>query len=102
MICFRAKTDKKVKEKVTCGSYFKLKNKIKTKTKQIKVGIAEREKQREREIFFIFFFFSHFSLRYTEIEPSEFVRVRTKRLYSTRATRGNQKHGILPSFQLKI
>ena len=54
--------------------------------------------------FFIFyyFFFSRFSLRYTEIGPSEFVGARTKVLYSTRATRGNKKHGISPSFQLKF
>ena len=53
--------------------------------------------------YFIFFiFFSHFSFRYTEIGPSEFVGARTKRLYSTRATRGKKKHGISPSFQLKI
>ena len=53
-------------------------------------------------IFFIFFIFSRFSLRYTEIRPSEFVGARNKVLYSTRATHGNQKHGISPSFQLKI
>ena len=53
--------------------------------------------------FFVFFlfFFSHFSFRYTEIGPSEFVGVRTKKLYSTRATHGNKKHGISSSFQLK-
>ena len=49
----------------------------------------------------VFFFFSRFSLRYTEIGPSEFVGTRLKMLYSMRATRGNQKHGISSSFQLK-
>ena len=52
--------------------------------------------------FFLYFIFSRFSLRYTEIGPSEFVGARTKRLYSTRVTCGNQKHGISPSFQLKF
>ena len=54
-------------------------------------------------LFFLFFlFFSRFSLRFTEIGPSEFVEARSKVLYSTRATRGNQKHGISPSFYLKF
>ena len=57
---------------------------------------------RERIDFFYFFFFSRFSLRYTEIGPSEFVGVRRKVLDSTRATHGNKKHKISPSFQLKI
>ena len=71
---------------------------IKTKqSKQKKNGVPEREK-RERKIFFIYFIFSHFSLRYTEIGPSEFVGVRSKVLYSTGATHGNQKHWISPSF----
>ena len=53
---------------------------------------------------FIFYFkvFSRFSLRYTRIGLSEFVETRSKVLYSTRATRGNQKHGISPSFYLKF
>ena len=34
-----------------------------------------------------------------EIGPSEFVGVRSKVLYSMRATFGNQKHGISSSFQ---
>ena len=76
----------------------KIKNKIKTKqSKQKKNGVPEREK-RERKILFIYFIFSRFSLRYTEIGPSEFVEARSKVLYSMRATRGNQKHGISPSF----
>ena len=54
------------------------------------------------DLFILLFFFFHFSLRYTEIGSSEFVGARTKILYSTRATRWNQKHGISPSFQLKI
>ena len=53
--------------------------------------------------YFIFFiFFSRFSLRYTEIGPSEFVGARSKVLYSMRATHENQKHGISPSFYLKF
>ena len=57
---------------------------------------------RERGFFYYFIcIFSRFSLRYTEIGPSAFVRARTKMLYSMRATRENQKHGISPSFQLK-
>ena len=56
------------------------------------------------KFFFIFFifFFSHFSLRFMEIGPSEFVGGRSKVLYSMRATRRNQKHGISPSFYLKF
>ena len=54
-------------------------------------------------LFILFFlFFSRFSLRFTEIGSSEFVEARRKVLYSTRATRGNQKHGISPSFYLKF
>ena len=49
-------------------------------------------------LFLFLFFFSRFSLRFTEIGPSEFVGARSKVLYSMRATRGNQKHGISPSF----
>ena len=45
-----------------------------------------------------FIFFSHFSIRFMEIEPSEFVEVRSNGLYSMRATRRNQKHRISPSF----
>ena len=41
--------------------------------------------------FFFFFIFSRFSLRYTEIGSSELVGARTKRLYSTRATRGKTR-----------
>ena len=81
-----------MKEKGTCGSHLKNKIKTKTKTKQTKVGVIEREKD-----FFIFFFFSRFSIRYMEIGPSKFVGAITKVLYSTRATHGNQKHGISPS-----
>ena len=74
------------------------KNKKKTKqSKQKKNGVPDREK-REREFLFIYFIFSRYSLRYTEIGPSEFVGARSKVLYSMRATRGNQKHRISPSF----
>ena len=51
--------------------------------------------------FYFFIFFSRFSLRYMEIGPLEFVGARSKVLYSTRATHGNKKHRISPSFQLK-
>ena len=56
-------------------------------------------------LFFLFLLFSllsRFSLRFTEIGPSEFFGGRSKVLYSTRATRRNQKHGISPSFYLKF
>ena len=105
MICFGAKTDQEVKENVTCGSRFKKNKKNNNKIKIKREGNGERGRNRERERennFIYLFFFSHFSLRYTEIGPSEFVGARTKRLYSTRATHGNQKHGISPSCQLKF
>ena len=86
MICFGIKTDQEVKEKGTCGSHLKKTNKNKI------------EKQRDKVFFLVFFFFSHFSLRYAEIGPSEFVEARSKVMYSTRATHGNQKHEISPSF----
>ena len=55
------------------------------------------------EKFFYFYFFSfHLFLKFTEIEPSEFVGSRTKVLYATRATRGYHKHGISPIIQVKI
>ena len=82
--------DQEVKKNVTCGSHLKIKQKKKTKTSLPR----EREKQRD----FFYFLFSHFSLRYTEIGPSEFIGVRSKVLYSMRATRGNQKQGISPIF----
>ena len=99
MICFGIKTDQEVKEKGICGSHFK---KIKNNKKTIQTNIKrkagrESEKQKDKDFYFIFFF-SHFSLRYTEIGPSEFVGARSKVLYSTRATLGNQKHWISPSF----
>ena len=68
---------------------------------QIKKKIRrEEEVAGGRKFIFLFFYFflSHFSLRFTEIRPSEFVRGRSKVLYSTRATHGNQKHEISPSF----
>ena len=101
--CFGIKTDQEVKEKGICGSHFKKKKK-KNKTKQTNIkrkADRESEKHKDKDFFFIFFF-SHFSLRYTEIGPSEFVGARSKVLYSTRATLGNQKHGISSSFQLKF
>ena len=49
-------------------------------------------------LFYFIFFLSHFFLRFTEIEPSEFVGARRIGLYSMRATRRNQKHRISPSF----
>ena len=72
---------------------------------QIKKKKEKKNKKKEKQtgkgnvfLFIFLFFFSHFSLRYTEIGPSEFVGVRTKRLYSTKATHGNKKHEISPSF----
>ena len=77
-----------------------LKKIIKIKIKRGRRG--GRASDRVFDLFFLFFIFSRFSLRYMEIGPSEFVGARTKMLYSMRATRGNQKHGISSSFQLKI
>ena len=74
---------------------------------QIKKKRIRREERRNGEssrgrgkvfLFIYYFFFSRFSLRYTEIGPSEFVGARRKVMYSMRATHGNQKHGISPSF----
>ena len=77
---------------------------------KIKIKIKNKRKEKEKDgrgtdsrlvlffIFIIIFIFSRFSLRFTEIGPSEFVGGRSKVLYSMRATRKNQKHGILPSF----
>ena len=95
MICFGIKTDQKVKEKVTCGSHLK-----KKKNHLISYDKEMRERGRAFLFFILFLFllFSHFSLRFTEIGPSEFVGARSKVMYSTRATHGNQKHGISPSF----
>ena len=73
-----------------------LNKKKKNHTNQRKTECREK---REGNIFFYFFyFFSHFSFRYTEIGQSEFVGARSKVLYSMKATRGNKKHGISPSF----
>ena len=88
MICFGAKTDQEVKEKGHVDPTLKKKKqKNKTKTEGGKRG---REEQGRLVLFFFIFIFSRFSLRYTEIGPSEFVAS----LYSTRATHGNQKYGI--------
>ena len=94
MICFRAKTDKEVKEKVTCGSHFKIKQ---NKNKPKQVG-REREKRSVRERFLFYFssLASLFDLRKSDLRISS-GQVR-KVLYSTRATLGNQKQGISPSF----
>ena len=90
-----------MKEKGTCGSHFKIK--IKNKYLVSYMDKETREKEGRTFLFlFLFFFFSRFSLRYTEIGPSEFVRARTNRLYSTRATHENQKQEISLSFQLKF
>ena len=78
-------------------------NKKNQKQKKRKREGRERDRQQVSFIFFIIIFiFSRFSLRYTEIGPSEFVEARSKVLYSTRATHGNQKHGISQSFYLKF
>ena len=100
MICFGAKTDQEVKEKVTCGSHFK---KIKKNKIKIKIKEADRDGEGSSRLFiYLFYFFSRFSFRYTEIGPLEFIEARTKGLYSTKDTHGNQKHRISPSFQLKF
>ena len=70
--------------------------KMDKKNKNLNVW-SQTETVRENVRFFLFFFFSRFSLRYTEIEPSEFVEAKRKMLYSTRATRGNKKHRISQS-----
>ena len=95
MICFGIKTDQEVKEKGHVGP---------TEIKKKKNKKRRRRSRRGRlaYLFIFIFFFSHFSLRFTEIGPSEFVGGRSKVLYSTRATRRNQKHGISPSFYLKF
>ena len=74
------------------------------KKKKRKNKKEEREVRRKENFYFYFYFifFSYFSLRYTVIGPSEFVGGRSKVLYSMRATRRNQKHGISPSFYLKF
>ena len=83
--------------------HYSHKKKIKQRDLNFKRGRCERETAGVFfKNFFLYFIFSHLSLRYTEIGQSEFVGARTKRLYSTRATRGNQKHRISPSFQLKF
>ena len=88
-------------KKGTCGSHIKNK-------KKKKKNIKKRKETGGRTfgflllLFYFIFFFSRFSLRFTEIGPSEFVGGRSKVLYSTRATRRNQKHGISPSFYLKF
>ena len=78
------------------GPTLKKKNKIKRE------GDVRGRRSRRRLFLFLFFFFSRLSLRFTEIGPSDFVGTRTKVLYSTRATHGNKKQGISPSFQLKF
>ena len=54
MICFGAKTDQEVKEKVTCGSRFLKKIKIKNQ-KRRKRGEREKQRERDKTIFFIYF-----------------------------------------------
>ena len=103
MICFGAETDQELKEKGLVDPTFNKIKKNKNKNIQISYVVLDRETGRMFYFFYIiFFFFSHFSLRFTEIGPSEFVGGRSKVLYSTRATRGNQKHGISPSLYLKF
>ena len=67
-------------------------------------GVLQKQtdERREKKDFYFYFFLSRFSFRFTEIGPSDFVGTRTKVFYSTRATHGNQKHGISSSFQLKF
>ena len=93
MIYFGDKNDQELKKKRTCGSHTN-----KQKKKNNKKRRKRSRRGRKRFNFNFYFFLSHLSLRYTEIGPSEFVGARSKVLYSMRATRRNQKHGISPSF----
>ena len=57
MICFGAKTDQEVKEKVTYGSHLKKKQNKTNKYQKRKESLPrEREKQSERKIVFYFYF----------------------------------------------
>ena len=77
-------------------------NKNSKKEKRVGSG-RERETKREREkkSFFIFIFFaSLFDIR--SFDRRNLSGQERKFIYSTRATRGNQKHGISPRFQVKV
>ena len=69
------------------------------KKKRKRIRREEREADREGNVF-IFIFFSSiaslFDIRKSNRQNSSGQEI--KRLYSTRATRKNQKHGISPSF----
>ena len=83
MICFGVKTDQKVKENGTYGSHLKKKNLIRRRERG-------RGEQGRLVLFFYFYFLSLLSSIYGN-RTVEIRRARTKRLYSTRATRENQK-----------
>ena len=76
-------------------------NKIKKKTKTQSCSNGNLQKAvHERIFFFIFLLFSYFSdLRKSDRRISSGQT--RKVLYSTKATRGNQKHGISPRIQVK-
>ena len=54
------------------------KKKIKIKNKRKEKEKDERGRDSRLVLLFFIIFFSHFSLRFTEIEPSEFVGGRSK------------------------
>ena len=67
-----------------------------------KICLRQKETEREsRDNLFYFISLLFFSRRYTEIGLSEFVGTRTKRLYSTKATRENQRQRIFAKFSIK-
>ena len=56
MICFGAKTDQEVKEKVTCGSRFKIIIIKKNKNHKGDGEREQREREKERVIYYFYFF----------------------------------------------
>ena len=84
------------------GPTFNLKNKkIKNKI-NIKKSSSRTEGQTEvSEILFYFYLLNLFF--YSRVFDRRISSGQTRKvLYSTRATRGNQKHGISPRFQVKV
>ena len=90
MICFGAKTDQE-EENGICGSHIKNNNNKKKKSKS-------NGHSRSFDFFLFSLFFSFFSLRYTEIGPSEFVGARSKVLYSTRVRLGTKNTSFRRAF----
>ena len=81
------------------GPTLNLKKTNKNKTKGMRV--TDRETERQRDYFYLFFSFaSLFDIWKSDRQISSGQE--QKVFYSTRATHENQKHGISPSFQLKI